>query len=136
MYSADDFIGFLMIIHNIRISKRTFCRLAKRLQLKRNCVECPAVEKLRKICELHRQGYQDLGYKTLQKLLIAHCGIRATQETVRLVFRGIDPQGATTRINRRLSRRKYSSKGPNCTIHIDGYGKLKPVVWHVYMWSH
>jgi hypothetical protein len=54
MYSADDFIGFLMIIHNIRISKRTFCRLSKRLQLKRNCVECPAVEKLRKMCDLHR----------------------------------------------------------------------------------
>ena len=54
MYSADDFIGFLMIIHNIRISKRIFCRLSKRLQLKRNCVECPEVEKLRKICELHR----------------------------------------------------------------------------------
>lgn len=126
MYSADEIIGFLLFIHGIRISKRTFYRLTKRLRLKKNCVERPVVEILRTIFYLHRQGYSNVGYKTMWRLLNTHYGIRATQETVRLALRILDPQGVASRVKRRLSRRKYSSKGPNFTIHIDGYDKLKP----------
>ncbi|CAC5396541.1 unnamed protein product [Mytilus coruscus] len=54
------------------------------------------------------------------------CGVRVTQETVRIVMAALDPEGVNVRSRNRLRRRHYSSGGPYFTIHIDGYDKLKP----------
>ena len=47
------------------------------------------------------------------------------RESVRLILRQLDPLGVELRLRRKFRRRKYVSKGPNFTIHIDGYDKLK-----------
>lgn len=53
-------------------------------------------------------------------------GFRVTQETTRRMLNIIDPDGVSRRSAHRLQRRVYMCPGPNHTIHIDGYDKLKP----------
>jgi len=52
--------------------------------------------------------------------------LQATEESVRVILRQIDPVSVYNRRHHRLQRRTYSSRGPNCTWHIDGYDKLLP----------
>ena len=52
--------------------------------------------------------------------------IVVSREIVRLSLRIIDPDGVAQRLSRRLRRRQYKARGPNCLWHIDGYDKLKP----------
>ncbi|XP_072166108.1 uncharacterized protein [Diadema setosum] len=47
------------------------------------------------------------------------------QDVVRQIISVLDPHGVERRSNRRLLRRRYTSRGPNHIIHIDGYDKLK-----------
>jgi len=48
------------------------------------------------------------------------------EETVRLILRQVDTISVSNRQHHRLQRRTYTSRGPNCTWHIDGYDKLLP----------
>ena len=42
------------------------------------------------------------------------------------ILRELDPEGTEMRRSRVLRRRRYTSRGPNNTWHMDGYDKLKP----------
>ena len=42
------------------------------------------------------------------------------------ILREVDPHGVEVRRTGKLTRRTYSSQGPNFIVHIDGYDKLKP----------
>ena len=65
------------------------------------------------------------GYRhMLQKLRSS--GLTADKETVRLIFKSLDPVGVDTRKRWKLTLCEYHSFGPNHTWHIDGYDKLKP----------
>ena len=44
----------------------------------------------------------------------------------------LDPEGVSLRRRRRLQQRKYISKRPNYTWHIDGHDKLKPLGFRVH----
>ncbi|KAH3739889.1 hypothetical protein DPMN_128090 [Dreissena polymorpha] len=66
------------------------------------------------------------GYKTIWKLAKTTTNVKVTQETTTCVLKVIDPEGVALRSAHRLRRRVYTNKGPNFTIHIDGYDKLKP----------
>ena len=52
--------------------------------------------------------------------------LQLDHESVRLILKALDPDGAEQRSSRRLRRRQYRSKGPNYIWHIDSYDKLKP----------
>ena len=47
------------------------------------------------------------------------------KETVILTLKPLDPVGVDRRKSQKLTRREYHSFGPNHTLHIDGYDKLK-----------
>jgi len=52
--------------------------------------------------------------------------LRVSHSCVRLMLQQMDPVGVSRRQHRRLSRRTYSSRGPNDVWHVDGYDKLAP----------
>ena len=91
----------------------------------RHC-ESPIRVVISEIRKLYRLGYNGYGYKSLWKVLNTMCGLRVTQETVRLVLKVIYPEGVRLRSIHRLRRRLYFNHGPNFLVHIDGYDKLLP----------
>ncbi|CAG2246187.1 unnamed protein product [Mytilus edulis] len=100
--------------------------MMKRLRLRRYGAESPLINIVQKIIQLHKQGYSNIGYRAMWKILNSCCGINATQETVRIALKAIHYDGVVARSRRRLVRRRYCNLGPNFCIHIDGYDKLKP----------
>lgn len=126
MYTAHEILGFLTFLHGIVISRRTFYRITKKLGLKRNRASNSGMDIYRQMTYLLREGYSNLGYRSLWKLLNTQCGIRVTQKAVRLMLGVLDPEGVSLRSSHRLRRRRYCSKSPSFTTHIDGYDKLKP----------
>jgi hypothetical protein len=125
-FTIQDICGFLVCVHHMVVSHTTVKRILKRLKLNRNGVESPLEEIVTSIINLHALGYNDLGHKALWKHLNTRCGLRATQETVRIALQIIDPIGVELRRRNRLRRRRYINKGPHFLLHIDGYDKLKP----------
>ncbi|CAC5367778.1 unnamed protein product [Mytilus coruscus] len=99
-----------------------------KLKLKRYNNESQLPHILDKIVHLREQGYSEVGYRSMWRILNTYknCRIRATQETVRFALNALDRSSVVRRLNRRLTRRRYCNKGPNFCIHIDGYDKLKP----------
>ncbi|KAH3728273.1 hypothetical protein DPMN_054227 [Dreissena polymorpha] len=65
-------------------------------------------------------------FKTIWKLVNTTTNVKVTQETTRCVLKVIDPEGVALRSAHRMRRKVYTNNGPNFTIHIDGYDKLKP----------
>ena len=126
LYTQDEILGFLLFLHNVMISKRTLKRILRRLNLRRRGVENLLPDIVRKIVDLRRFGYDQVGYRTIWRLLNTLYGVRATQETVRIALSVIDTDGVNARRRRRLIRRSYNSRGPNDCLHVDGYDKLKP----------
>ena len=51
--------------------------------------------------------------------------LTSDKETVILTLKPLDPVGVDRRKRQKLTRREYHSFGPNHTLHIDGYDKLK-----------
>ena len=124
-YTVKEIVGNLLIINHIIISQRTVKRILTRLSLRRRN-ENSLARIVTGITWLHRHGYSELGYRWIWKLLNMRLGIRAYQDTVRLVLRVMDSVGVNVRRRRRLRRKLYVNPGPNFLIHIDGYDKLKP----------
>ncbi|CAC5394465.1 unnamed protein product [Mytilus coruscus] len=127
MYTAHEILGFLTFLHGIVISRRTLCyRITKKLGLKGNRASNSGMDIYRQMKYLLREVYSNLVYRSLWKLLNTQCGIRVTQKAVILMLGVLDPEGVSLRSSHRLRRRRYCSKGPSFTTHIDGYDKLKP----------
>lgn len=125
-YKYSEIIGFMFCVHGISLSLRNLKRILRKLGLQRNNVEFPLFEIIKAICFLHQEGYINLGYRAMWKLLNVMCNVRTTQNTVRSVLKVISPNAVALRSRHRLQRRVYYNKGPNFLIHIDGYDKLKP----------
>ncbi len=73
-----------------------------------------------------------MGYRAMHQKLRSEYNIQIDQDTVRLCLKQLDPQGEEERSRRRLQRRVYISKGPNCQWHIDGYDKLRPFGFYIH----
>ena len=71
-------------------------------------------------------GYRKMHRYLPTKAMICRC------EDVRVTVKELDPEGVSLRRRRRLHRRKYISKGPNYTWHIDGHDKSKPFGFSVH----
>lgn len=131
-YTASEILGFLLLVHNICLSRRSLCRIKKSLNIRRNNAESPVIVIVEKLIFLHNNGYRHVGYRSMWKLLNNTFGIRVTQKTVRTIMRLIDPEGMQMRRGRRLVRRQYQSNGPGYCVHIDGYDKLKPFGFSIH----
>ncbi|CAG2247999.1 unnamed protein product [Mytilus edulis] len=124
-FTTKEVLGFLLNIHHIMLSERSFYRIKKRLRLQKRGVESAIADIVTKILQLRNAGYTNIGYRSLWNVL--RClGVRASQHTVRLVLKAIDGDGVLMRQRHRLTRRRYTSNGPSFCIHVDGYDKLKP----------
>ena len=108
------------------LSHTTVKRILRRLRLRRTNSEEDIGFVVQTVLSLHRNGFKNMGYRTLWKYLNAYLGIRVTQATIRTILNVVDPVGVRLRSHRRLRRRLYFNHGPNYLIHIDGYDKLKP----------
>ena len=125
-YTLQEILGFFLFVHGILISKTTLKRILRRLQLRRRNNESPVNDIVQNILFLRRNGVTNADYRTVWRLLNVFCGVRATQDTVRMALGVIDNHGVAARRRRRLTRREYRSQGPNYCIHVDGYDTLKP----------
>ncbi|XP_033736342.1 uncharacterized protein LOC117324540 [Pecten maximus] len=126
LYNSREICGFLLFVHGVLISTSTLKRMKLRLRLRRHACEVPLQIIIQKIIDMHRDGFCNLGYKAMWRLLNVVHGIRVTQNTVRACLSIMDVEGVYLRSRRCLRRRLYYSKGPNYLVHIDGYDKLKP----------
>ena len=125
-YSSKEICGLLLFVHHIVVSRRQLKRIKFRLRLRMRENFSPVEEIFTAMVALHQNGYSNYGYRMMWKMLHVIYNLRTTQETVRLILKGIDPEGVELRRRHRLRRRRYVKKGPNFAIHIDGYDKLKP----------
>ena len=125
-YTANEICGFLLLCHNIVLSHSSLKRILRRLQLKRRNCEARVAEVVNEVLRLQRNGYRNMGYRSLWRVLNVCSGIRVTQTTVRTILNVVDPNGVELRSCHRLRRRLYFNRGPNYLLHIDGYDKLKP----------
>ena len=83
--------------------------------------------------ELKGSG-SSVGYRDMHQRLIRR-GFKIDRESVRFALNIADLQGVTKRSKHRLVTRKYVTKGPNYSWHIDRNDKLKPLgVFN--SWSH
>lgn len=124
-FAYQEIVMFLHAIHGFTVSLRQLKRILRSLNLYRRKhkhdinIVARSVEE-----ELNGSGI-NLGYRSMHRRLMQMHGIVTDRETVRLVMKHLDPDGVMSRIQRRLSRRDYSVKGPNYLWHVDGWDKLK-----------
>lgn len=126
-YKYSEIIAFMFCVHGIYLSLRNLKRILRKLGLHRNNGEFPLIEIIKAICFLHQEGYINLGYRAMWKLLNVMCNVRTTQNTVRSVLKVISPNAVALRSRHPSpSTKGILQKGPNFLIHTDGYDKLKP----------
>ena len=65
-----------------------------------------------------------------QKLCVD--GFIDNRETVRILLKVLDADGAELRSPHRLARRVYFSVGPNYLWHMDRYDKIKPYGFEIH----
>ncbi|PIK33712.1 hypothetical protein BSL78_29470 [Apostichopus japonicus] len=125
-FQGQEIVALLGLCHNISISLRHLKRLLRQLNLRRRRQASP-VEDIAQVIlrELEGSG-RNIGYRLMWHRLNYIYGLRVTQDTTRRMLNIIDPDGVSRRSAHRLQRRVYMCPGPNHTIHIDGYDKLKP----------
>lgn len=126
LYTTKEICGFLMLYHGIIVSFSTIERIKRRLRLRRRQNQAPILLVCQKIYELRANGFTNVGYKSMWRLLNSNYNITVSQENVRNCLGFLDTNGVSLRRRHRLQRRSYYNSGPNYLIHIDGYDKIKP----------
>ena len=111
--------------HNVQISVPHLKRVLKRLNLRRRNLQFDLENVVYCISQELQGSGSSMGYRAMHQKLRSEYNIQIDQETVRLCLKQLDPQGVEERSRRRLQRRVYISKGPNCQWHIDAYDKLR-----------
>ena len=124
--SYTEIAAFLASFHGVVLSVRQLKRILRRLGRRRRLNPSDAGDVLNAIiCELSGSG-SIIGYRAMHQRMRDNHGLIVTRETVRQVFRIVDPDGVEARLKHRHTRRNYKVRGPNDRWHIDGYDKLKP----------
>lgn len=125
-YTINEIIGFLASRHNIAVSHSTVHRSLRRMNLYRRNNESSLENTVVAIQgELAGTG-RNIGYRAMRRRLLTDHGVNASAETVRVALQVLDSDGVNARARHALRRRVYFSKGPNFSVHIDGWDKLKP----------
>lgn len=125
-YTNKEILSFLKQVHNVDISNRTLNRILKSLMLRRKMGKLPLTRVIAALQVELKQSGQHSGYRAMKSRMRMLYGINESSESIRQLLKCIDPEGVEARTKRRFCRRKYISKGPNYTWHLDGYDKLKP----------
>lgn len=124
-FSYSEIVGFLTEYHGISIGLRQLHRILRSLGLRRHA-KATNWDAVVSAIEHHLSGPgRTLGYRSMQARIRLSHGISIDRESVRLILSFLDQDGVRARCQRRLRRRRYWSKGPNYTYHIDGWDKLK-----------
>ena len=124
-YRYEEIRAVLTHKHEITISIRHLSREIARLNLHRYGHHSPLADVVNFISnEIDRSGQQH-GYRFMYKKCLS-AGLRVNRDTVMEALRLIDPDGVDLRKRHRLIRRRYYSRGPNQTWHVDGWDKLVP----------
>ena len=124
-YSHKTIIQFMTEKHNINLSLTTLKRRIRSYGLSR--LQNVDDNTLSGIVQNEVNGSSsNFGYRSMWGLLKSKYGIDCTRDKVMTTLRCLDPDGTKQRKSRVLKRRRYKSKGPNDTWHMDGYDKLKP----------
>ena len=74
---------------------------------------------------------KSFGYRLMHQKLCVD-GFIDNRETVRILLKVLDADGAELRSPHRLARRVYFSVGPNYLWHMDRYDKIKPYGFEIY----
>ncbi|CAC5416387.1 unnamed protein product [Mytilus coruscus] len=93
LYTAKDVKDILSDIHHIQLNERHLKRLQKRLNLQRAGQYSLIETVVHQIVRLYGEGYVNIGYIFMWNLRNVMCGVRVTQETVRIVMAALDPDG-------------------------------------------
>lgn len=109
----------------IEISMSTLQRQLKLLGLFRRKAQSDLLEVALFVNEQLNQYGMLHGYK-FKHLKCIQAGLVASQYTVHVLLKILDPQGVQLRSRHRLRRRFYSKPGPKFLWHVDFYDKLKP----------
>ena len=126
-----EIIELIGIHHGCFISLSTLKRWLRQENLVRRPRRSPQRDIVNAIPEELVGSGSNIGYRKMHRYLQAK-GTICRREDVRVTVKELDPEGVSLRRRRRLHRRKYISKGPNYTWHIDGHDKLKPFGFSVH----
>ena len=122
-FSYNEIIQFLAKEHNISISYKTLCRRLKTYGLHRRGFNEQADSEDMLEGPLNGPGSCG-GSRTVWHTLKME-GVQVPRIVVQETLKELDPEGTQRRKAHRLKRRKYHTRGPNHTWHMDGYDKLK-----------
>lgn len=123
--SNNEILQCLLGCAGISKSVRTLKRKMKRLGLFRRKNYSELIQAASFISEQQETSGALHGYRWMHMKCIQN-GLKIPRDTVYGLMKVLDPIGMDLRLRRRLTRRKYRSRGPNFVWHIDGYDKLKP----------
>ena len=124
-FSYKEICNFLFRFHRTKITIRYLNRLLRQCNLQRRGSYSNINTVIKFIQDELKGSSSCFGYRyMLQKLRSS--GLTPDKETVRLIFKSLDPVHADRRKRWKLTSREYHSFGPNHTWPIDGYDKLKP----------
>ncbi len=111
--------------HDINLSMRTLERCLFRMGLTRRKRYTDLLQ-LALFVQEELETYGQLhGYRWLHNFSKAK-GLVCRREDIRILLGLLDPEGVAVRLQKRLRRRIYFSRGPNYLWHMDSYDKLKP----------
>ena len=119
-YTYEVIIDFLKQHHGVLMSIRTLKRRLHTYGLKRKRVPVDenSVRNLIRV-EMANAGEQS-GYRTIWHALRLVHKVHPPREMVANILCELDPAASQARRAKRLTRRKYSSPGPNHCWHVDG----------------
>ncbi|XP_074656641.1 uncharacterized protein LOC141909875 [Tubulanus polymorphus] len=124
-HQYSDIVNLIYLDCGRTMSVRQLKRHLKRMGLKRN--KNYSFEDVVHAVSSELSGSGScLGYRSMTDRLRHRYGIKTPRSLVARVLRELDEEGVADRSNGVLRRRRYSNKGPNYLIHVDGYDKLKP----------
>lgn len=124
--SYGEILLLLCLLHGITLSLRQLKRILRARGLVRRANRSNPIQVCQAIEEELEGSGSTIGYRQMTQRLVLNHGIVVDRETVRELFKILDPDGVAARSRNRLRRRQYKTKGPNHLWHIDGYDKLKP----------
>ena len=119
-YENQVIIDFLNHQHGIVLSLATLKRRLRDYGLRRRGVDIEE-EKLREIIQQEISGPGELrGYRSVWHSMRLNHHIHIPRRRVAAILRELNPEGTRQRRSRRLTRRRYTSYGPNFCWHVDG----------------
>lgn len=121
----SDIAAVLALKHNIVISVRHLQRILRLHRLTRRYGYSSYADLFTFLSKQLDGSGSSHGYRWMYQKCVEN-GLVVKKEDVRLALLVLDAAGVKVRQSRRLSRRKYFSKGPNWIWHFDSYDKLKP----------